>query len=198
MRWIDKVFAVMALSPHHTFQVLTKRAERMRAYMSVCKDSKIQHLCAAAKTLNRFVDAPGDGCYLPDRLAGWPLPNVWLGVSAERQQEADERIPHLLETPSAVRFLSAEPLLGAVDLKRWVPAGTWGKFHGAPVFNSKYFLTKCERCGWFGSSELCGEMSYGDDADVVCPSCNEIFNCDEVGASVDWVIVGGESGQNAE
>ncbi|WP_163606956.1 DUF5131 family protein, partial [Klebsiella pneumoniae] len=49
--------------------------------------------------------------------AEWrPLPNVWLGVSAERQQEADVRIPHLLATPAAVRFLSAEPLLGPIDL----------------------------------------------------------------------------------
>ena len=50
----------------------------------------------------------------------WPLPNVWLGTSVERQREADERIPHLLQTPAAVRFLSCEPLLGPVDLKGWI------------------------------------------------------------------------------
>jgi protein gp37 len=46
----------------------------------------------------------------------WPLPNVWLGVSAENQQWADIRIPALLDTPAAVRFVSAEPLLGPIDL----------------------------------------------------------------------------------
>ena len=52
------------------------------------------------------------------KLKQWPLPNVWLGTSVERQQEADQRIPHLLATPAAVRFISAEPLLGPVDLTR--------------------------------------------------------------------------------
>jgi protein gp37 len=48
--------------------------------------------------------------------ADWPLPNVWLGVSVENQHFADERIPLLLQTPAAVRFISAEPLLEPVDL----------------------------------------------------------------------------------
>ncbi len=83
--WVAKVFAVMAEAPQHTFQVLTKRAKRMRELMEgVTK----------------------------------PLQNVWLGVSTERQEEADERIPHLLQTPAAVRFISAEPLLGPIDLTR--------------------------------------------------------------------------------
>jgi protein gp37 len=63
--------------------------------------------------------------------AEWPLPNVWLGVSVEHQQAADERIPLLLQTPAAVRFLSCEPLLGAVDLSGWlgvlVPNGQGGQ-----------------------------------------------------------------------
>ncbi|MCD2115181.1 phage Gp37/Gp68 family protein, partial [Rhodococcus rhodochrous] len=46
----------------------------------------------------------------------WPLPNVWLGVSTENQKWADVRIPILLDTPAAVRFISAEPLLGPIDL----------------------------------------------------------------------------------
>jgi hypothetical protein len=50
----------------------------------------------------------------------WPLPNVWLGVSCEDQATADERIPVLLDTPAAVRFVSAEPLLGPVDLSHWL------------------------------------------------------------------------------
>jgi protein gp37 len=92
--WIDRVFAVMALAPQHTFQVLTKRAERMRAYFSGCLDVAIER--------------------------HWPLPNVWLGVSCERQQESDARIPLLLQTPAAVRFVSAEPLLGPIDLRNYL------------------------------------------------------------------------------
>ena len=55
----------------------------------------------------------------------WPLPNVWLGVSVENQRFADERIPLLLETPAAVRFISAEPLLGPIDV-RWRSADGGG------------------------------------------------------------------------
>ena len=106
--WIDKVFAVMALAPQHTFQVLTKRADRMRDYLS---DGALNGRIACAS-----VDA-----HLPDELLrrpSIPLPNVWLGVSAEDQERADERIPLLLDTPAAVRFVSVEPQLGPVDLSR--------------------------------------------------------------------------------
>ena len=106
--WIDRVFAVMALCPRHTFQVLTKRPGRMRDYLShggTCIRVTVRH--AAAR---HFKIDPG--------LLPKALPNVWLGVSAENQRRADERIPLLLETPAAVRFISAEPLLGRVNLRR--------------------------------------------------------------------------------
>jgi len=110
--FIDQVFAVMALTPQHTYQILTKRPERMAEYFS---------------TRDRFATLP------PERVrpfgATWegsitvpftehkhPLSNVWLGTSVEDQKAADERIPHLLMCPAAVRFLSCEPLLGAVDI----------------------------------------------------------------------------------
>lgn len=108
--WIDKVFAVMALSPQHTFQVLTKRAERMREYVS---DPAVRNrIELEAEKIRLSVGLPVS----PHWCFAWPLPNVWLGVSCERQQEADERILHLLQTPAAVRFISAEPLLGPIDL----------------------------------------------------------------------------------
>lgn len=97
---IDRVFAVMALSPQHTFQVLTKRSARMRAYCDNRGGGVSKRISMIAT----------------DTLVRWPLPNVWLGVSAERQQEADERVPDLLATPAAIRFVSAEPLLGPIDL----------------------------------------------------------------------------------
>lgn len=127
--WIDRVFAVMALAPQHTFQVLTKRADRMREY------------CTAMAAGERSVISAGKGLAKPGVLAQrmselakdnpacshtGPLPNVWLGVSVEDQARADERIPHLLATPAAVRWISAEPLLGPLDLRDFlypVPAG---------------------------------------------------------------------------
>jgi protein gp37 len=116
---IDQVFAVMALCPRHTFQVLTKRAERMRTYIA-------EVMADQALGLNRFgIAALWSGLHGPaGSLPAWPLPNVWLGVSCERQQEADERLPLLLRTPAAVRFISAEPLLGPISF-RWAKWDDW-------------------------------------------------------------------------
>jgi len=110
--WIDRVFAVMALTPHHTHQVLTKRSARMRAYVAVRHSRNEVELAA------EHIRPATTGPFAPKLSFAWPLPNVWLGVSAERQQEADTRIPDLLATPAAVRFVSAEPLLGPIDFNR--------------------------------------------------------------------------------
>ena len=114
--WIDRIFAVMALCPQHTFQVLTKRPERMRVWFeSIADAGSIQdireHFAYVARDLPT---KPGQ--FSESQWAwNWPLPNVWLGVSVENQAAADERIPHLLATPAAMRFLSCEPLLGPLD-----------------------------------------------------------------------------------
>lgn len=128
--FIDRVFAVMALAPWHTFQVLTKRPERMREYLSrpavkvrIGLDAMAMCLDAAVRTSGR--STLGMGIQLeatdinPGGLHTWPLPNVWCGVSVEDQATTDERIPLLLQTPAAVRWISAEPLLGPVSLDCW-------------------------------------------------------------------------------
>jgi protein gp37 len=109
-RDIDRVFGVMAMAPQHTFQVLTKRPQRMREYV-------------------------GDGGLGPSYRVWleacspvamkWPFPHVWLGTSVENQAVAQSRIPELLMTPSAVRFVSVEPLLGRVDLRPWLHGLQW-------------------------------------------------------------------------
>lgn len=102
--YIDRAFAVMSTCPQHTFQILTKRPERMREYMlnhEVCVRDCVKYDLEVAEAMQR------------------PLPNVWLGVSIEDQATADERIPLLLQTPAAVRWVSAEPLLGPVNMT-WV------------------------------------------------------------------------------
>lgn len=102
--FIAKVFGVMAAAPQHVFQLLTKRHGRMRSLLG-----------SEAFREQVFISNNYDqGDVLGD---GWPLPNVWLGVSVENQQWADIRIPALLETPAAVRWLSCEPLLDRLDLK---------------------------------------------------------------------------------
>lgn len=112
--WLDRVFAVMALAPHHQFQVLTKRAKRMRDYF---RDPGAVALRVQDVVDNMEPDGvwkfPGHEPWVAD---SFPLANVWLGVSTEDQARADERIPHLLATPAAVRWLSVEPMLGPIDL----------------------------------------------------------------------------------
>lgn len=170
--WIDKVFAIMALSSRHTFQVLTKRAERMRETVKRIGTS-ISFLEPHARALGYSLqwDVPRD---LPVPFAGktmglvsWPLRNVWLGVSCERQKEADERIPSLLDTPATIRFISAEPLLDTLDLARYLLP----TMHLAPAKKSM-------------SAEGKKAVSALGRAAVKRMG----------GALLDWVIIGGESG----
>lgn len=87
---IDQIFEVMTAVPQHTFVILTKRPEEMFRWY-------------------QLTSVMGGGDYLP---------NVWLGVTAENQEQADKRIPVLLQIPAAVRFVSVEPMLSGIDLSR--------------------------------------------------------------------------------
>ncbi len=128
--WIDQIFAVMALAPQHTFQVLTKRPDRMRQYLTRPAGDGRQdirnHLAweVTAQVMNTWApnwksEGVDDGKHRSRGIAAftkWPLPNVWLGVSVEDQKRADVRIPILLDTPAAIRWISAEPLLGPINI----------------------------------------------------------------------------------
>jgi protein gp37 len=108
--YIAAVFGIMAASPQHTFQVVTKREQRMAEFFGWLAShgyqlGHIQH--RAEKDLGRSIE----------RGAEWPLPNVWMLVSVEDQEAADQRIPVLLQTPAAVRGVSVEPLLGPVTFR---------------------------------------------------------------------------------
>jgi protein gp37 len=159
--YIGAVFKVMHDTPRHTYQILTKRHGRMRSLLGRW----------AAEGILPVTHEYEDDCITTTTYDGvpWPLPNVWLGVSVEDQERAELRIPALLDTPAAVRFLSCEPLLGPVDL------------HG-PIVNGHrprltYWLTG--RPGW-GPAER-------------EPSGVELRPL-TIGPKVDWVIAGGESG----
>lgn len=172
---IAAVFGVMASARTHTFQVLTKRAERMRSWFEWVFShrsrvgegaGKIHPFGVIADAAARRGASVSVSSLYEDRGGGpapWPLPNVWLGVSVEDQQRADERIHDLLATPAAVRFLSVEPLLGPVDLAPWL----------APD----------------------GPAADG----LPCADCGSTSDCDcEAGpVGIDWVIAGSESGPGA-
>jgi protein gp37 len=114
--WLDKIFAVMALCPQHTFQVLTKRPERMRAYCSsLGRHHETDRVSLAMKQLHAETGYGANGAFYTLGPQGWHFKNIWLGVSAERQQEFNERWPHLRDTPAAIRFISYEPALGRLD-----------------------------------------------------------------------------------
>lgn len=128
--FVDRVFAVMARATRHTFQVLTKRADRMRDYLTHA-DTPWRIACEEER-LNWAEDVADDVDMSDVSLERWPLPNIWLGVSVEDQQRADERIPLLLRTPAAVRFLSCEPLLGETDLTNFlwtIPGARLNRLH---------------------------------------------------------------------
>jgi len=179
--YIARTFAVMALTPQHTYQILTKRHGRMRSLLSDPEfEKKVDH---ELLTVPAFSDPKLIRRSWPLPKPGWPLPNVWLGVSVEDQKRADLRIPALVDTPAAVRFLSCEPLLGPVDLTKWMPAGfaSWRcqgpncrRFYTGPL------LQHCPDCGregyWSGSHTGNGRPN---------------------GQPIGWVIVGGESGHGA-
>lgn len=166
--FLARVFAVMALARQHTFQVLTKRPGRMRSILRApdfYEQVNRQVMDLLPTVRNRAIR---------DRIAGaqsawqplfrWPLPNVWLGTSVEDQKRADLRIPALLDTPAAVRFLSCEPLLGPVDLTHMDVEGR---------LTDGYWINALS----------------GRNRDMGRP-CRDV-------ASIDWVIVGGESGRGA-
>lgn len=114
--FIDEVFAVIALAKQHKFQILTKRPQRMLDYCKTLgRHHETDRVSIAAK---RISNETGFSWRMRDE--GWCLPNVWLGVSVEDQATADQRIPILLDTPSAVRWVSAEPLLGDIRLGSWL------------------------------------------------------------------------------
>lgn len=143
--FIARLFAVMGLASQHTFQILSKRHGRMRSLLG-SRTFHMQVLDQAHLLVHGEVDgvkvprATGDAYRAAERQAimrgpaplPYPLPNVHLGVSVEDQKRAELRIPALLDTPAAVRFLSMEPLLGPVDLTPHMPwdnslaADPWG------------------------------------------------------------------------
>jgi protein gp37 len=169
----ERLFQLISDTPNLDWLLLTKRPENVLSmtYDRWCKPVP-----------GHVSQNEGDG-----RRWRWPA-NVWLGTSVEDQQRADSRIPHLLRCPAAVRFLSCEPLLGPVDVSRWLNirwqcSGCRGLFAGG-------YQKACPECGkleyWSGSHPFNGRHR---PANPVFPP--------QSGSGIDWCIVGGESGSRA-
>ncbi len=195
---IALVYAVMALAEDHTFQVLTKRPGRRRAWFTWIADRAVsagrtvvgEILAIVREQASAFVDGaervwgwirdhdPYGSVYDRTVRREWPLSNAWEGVSVENQKCADERIPLLCETPAAVRFLSMEPLLehtilGEVALR--------GKFIECPDENQGDEVDPCAGC-----------PAVPNDGAKSGDYCGAIR-----GPRIDWVIAGCESGPGA-
>ena len=127
--FIVKILGVMLEARHHTYQILTKRPERMAAFFR-------EFWKAAGRLAFFHGDEPhewplefAEGEFAAEYVARAVAPHIWLGVSIENQKTADERIPHLLRTPAAVRWLSVEPMLAPLDLTPWLE-GNYNPVHG--------------------------------------------------------------------
>jgi len=118
--FLDRIMAVVAMMQEHTFIALTKRPDRMLEYFADPSRRLEIHRWWCTGGMYR---AQCDHGEIPETL--WPLPNLWLGITAEDQQRANERIPVLLQTPAAVRFVSVEPMLESVDLSPWLRSLDW-------------------------------------------------------------------------
>lgn len=212
--WIDRVVAVMALAPQHTFIVLTKRAKRMREYMANVEREAFW-MSAVARFLTTIPGMMDRAHPILGRREPWlPLPHVVLGVSAEDQQRADERVPDLLATPAAGRFVSAEPLISGIDFRRWLATAR----------------VTCRACGtvfWLHEADPC--THYPTGWTLACPGCgncrctpkqedrgdpvswgppndwrprdigrfNRVHPRIKIKSGLDGIIVGGESGPGA-
>ena len=205
-RWIDAVFAIMGLTyvpdqvddnrvvqtrkKRHIYMVLTKRPERMREYInglvSLDWESLRRRFYAISMSAcdvyrNTLYDAHMNASMC---VATWikdGMPGLWLGVTAENQQRADERIPILLQTPAAVRFVSVEPMLGSINMLPYIGHNAY----------------RCA-CGWHETENTLHISGYDKNIDgpevAICEQCGKRA---EIYRALDWIICGGETGPGA-
>ena len=184
--WRMDLFSLIAKTPHLDWLIVTKRIGNV---MSMCSGDGL------------MFDMIGD--------------RVWLGISVVNQEEADRDIPKLFQVPARARWLSMEPLLGPVDLEKWLDPWTCSDcgHHGAYADTGPDMCADCglavEYAPEIGSGRCpkCGkDNGTSDDVGGTCPCCGSIrgwsrdygFMFDaEKPAMLDWVVMGGESGPKA-
>lgn len=193
---IAAVFGVMAACPQHRFLVLTKRAERMAAWFQCAKMVAFRSVadgCGKLTPVGECLVAAsvhlGDTWRTHATRGDWPLRNVWIGVSVTNQADADERIPHLLRCPAAVRWLSVEPLLGPLNLTPWIDYCDRRDVHGI-VRNEAGQCSRCDAyCGvsWVAAGAMSGRLStrtMGLDAEEWAMGLRD--QCAAAGVAFAW------------
>ena len=199
---IDMVFTVMAVLNQHTFQVLTKRPERMNKFLEDARWREVGN--PGSPDVWSFGDTwPFENareqyrekykCELP--FPEWPLSNVWLGITAENQQRWDERVPILLDTPAAVRFVSCEPMLSPVVMPKYIrlphpvvseiPIGP--RVGAGPGIHKVYLNPR-------GARSVMSTMPVGAEPKMLGIKPDE---CEDLGLGINWLICGGETGPGA-
>lgn len=154
--WLARLLELIHQTPNLDWLLLTKRPHNWRARMSAAMISLGNRL-----PVRNMVES---------WTYGFPPENVWIGTTVENQARAEERVPTLLKIPAVVRFLSCEPLLGAVDLR--------------PYLHRSASTKMCPLCGF----------STNREEETTCPNDGATMGPD---IAVDWVIAGGESGPGA-
>ena len=169
--WLDEIFHIIMRTPHLTYQILTKRPERMKKYLQELDEDRI----CATKMMPYLSHTEIGGYTLTDwggrsfeddteEFVGRKFPNVIFGVTAENQKEANVKIPILLSIPVKHRFVSIEPMVGKIDLTMLFPNEDEDVLHYINAMEGKDYQS--------------GGYTKGN--------------------SLDWVIVGGESGTKSK
>lgn len=179
--FIDEVFEYIAWCQKHTFLILTKRPERMKEWFDTIKARRPipgQGVCTGGPPF--CIGEPEHDASVGYCGAPWPLPNIWLGVTAENQKMADQRIPMLLQIPAVKRFVSVEPMLGEIDLEMYLQGWDIG-------------VEVRTKTGW----------AHDPSCDGSCKNCpipvpEEYLEQVQIDTPrLDWVICGGETGPGA-
>ena len=190
--WIASVYNTMRRCQNHTFQILTKRPARaLDVLMRLRYDSRANRSYVAESADDKgYRLAGGRGCT--------GLTNVWVGVTAEDQQRADERIPILLQIPAAKRFVSIEPMLGPVDVREYLglrssPCESCGSTV-EEIVNARRGLKYVRELESMTADEVLAAEESIRRHSSMCRKCGERFHSQKF---IDWVICGGETGPGA-
>ncbi|WP_103018156.1 phage Gp37/Gp68 family protein [Alicycliphilus denitrificans] len=186
-RWRADLFALILATPALDWLLLTKRIGNVVPMLA-----ELRH---------------GNDPDLPV-LDMMPLPNVWIGVTIVNQEEADRDITKLIEVPAAKRFLSVEPMLGELDIMKWLQPYTCADcgHHGSVNDCGPDGCKKCSEEAAFDSGYTCKACGADDQsARASCPNCGSHRSYEEDNGFIwsseqrliDWVICGGESGPGA-
>lgn len=193
---IATLYAVAVAAHHlrgHTFQILTKRTERMCQIMTTERFWNQVNAEAGALVMEAVdpLDRRSDDARatLDDYDADNPPPGIWMGTSCEDQTRADERIPDLLATPAAVRFVSYEPALGPIDFRDIDINGDATMDALSPSSPLDHWNSEWDPAvtGTTLEEAIAGFEDWGFSYP---PS-------DKKPRGIDWLICGGESGHNA-